>query len=822
MDSGEEHAPAPGDTGGVPTAPSVADPVTGDGREASPVGAGPDDRAGAAARSARALAVGLAVAAAVAAVLAIRAEPTGHPVTDALLTALMAGAVTFLGAHARPLPLATAAVVAAVAGPPAGFAVAAAVGALAAGALALLQRRAIVDRRVAAALAGASALLSVQALLQLRPTEPARGTAALTLAVLVPVVWTGWRGLDAPSRRAVRWGAAGVAVLAGVGALTGAAAGLVALREITSGVDRTDEAREAVRQGEQDEATDLLRLAEADLAAARGRTRAWWSFPARHTPIVAQQLAAMDLVADGGARSAGLAVSSSERIDSSRLRIVDGRLDPQVVVDAEPVLRDVAEGTARIQRDFRRDLTPSVWRLPPVDGGLEDFDEALADARSSAETGVLAAEVGPELLGADGVARYFIAFVSPSEARGTGFLGNYGLLTITDGEIDLEVVGRNDELDDAGDDTRTITGPPDYVERYLRFAPQHTWENVTFTPDGPTAAQVIAELYPQSGGPEIDGVIRIDPTGLSRLLRVTGPVAVEGLPYELDDQNVVHFLQVEQYRLFQVDSERTDLLGVVAETVFDRLTSGEGPGPSWLADALGPAVEGGHVSLWLRSERGEALVERLGVTGAVPAVVDDGFGVVAQNAGGGKIDLFMERTVRYEAEVDATTGRLTATATVELHNTAPSEGEPFYMIGNLLDLPDGTNRTWLSLYSPHSLVAATVDGEPVELETERELGRNVWSQFVLIPSGGTVVVELELEGAVDLSDGTFRFDWLPQITVVPDRVEVEVTFAGATPTVSGTGRAPDGGVRVEGATVRAHASETQGPWAAVVTLAPDP
>ena len=163
-----------------------------------------------------------------------------------------------------------------------------------------------------------------------------------------------------------------------------------------------------------------------------------------------------------------------------------------------------------------------MWQIPPVVDGVERFASELADAEGSARTGALAAEVGPALLGADGEARYFVAFVTPSEARGTGFLGSYGLLTATDGRLDLAEVGRNKELNAAGPPVKDITGPPDYLARYSRFEPQSTWENVTFTPDGPTAAEVMAELYPQSGGTDVDGVLRIDPAGVARLLRVTG------------------------------------------------------------------------------------------------------------------------------------------------------------------------------------------------------------------------------------------------------------------------------------------------------------
>lgn len=754
--------------------------------------------------------------------------PTGMARTDVVLTALLAAAVTALGARATPIALGTAATVALVAG---------GTGSLRAVALVALvlvvpvaRATGLVPDRLAAGAtlppgpplatvaAGLSALLTVQVVLRLPLAEPARASAGIAAVALVPIAWSGWRRLGPVARRAGRVGAGVVVALGAVGVVTGVAAGVLAASSLRAGSDASERGLDAVRAGDQPEAEEIFRGAAVDLFDARSLVRSWWSLPARHTPIVGPQMAALDAVADGGGRTAALAADGAARLDADRLRLDDGRLDPAVVAEAAPVLAGVADATAALHEDLAADARRSVWQIPPVRSGLDDVTEAVGDAEGSARTGALAAALGPDLLGAGGEARYFVAFVSPSEARGTGFLGSYGVLTLTDGEVDLVEVGRNDDLNAAGGPDKEITGPPEYLARYARFAPASTWENVTFTPDGPTAGRVMAELYEQSGGERVDGVIRIDPTGLSRLLRLTGPVTVEGLPYALDARNVVSFLEVEQYRLFEVADERTDLLGQVAEGVFDALTSGAGPAPARLAGALGPAVEGGHLSVWLRSEEGRALVERLGADGAVPEVRGDGFGVVTQNAGGGKIDVFMERTIRYEATVDAATGRVRATARIDLRNGAPTGGEPPYLIGNLVDAPTGTNRTWLSLYSPLDLVGVNVDGRLVDVDAGRELGRNVWSVFVDIPPGAVATIEVEMGGAVDLSGGTYRWDLLPQTTVRPDRVEATVTFTGAEIAARPVERPAPGGVTVEGATVRASGGEEQGTWAVAVDV----
>ena len=154
-----------------------------------------------------------------------------------------------------------------------------------------------------------------------------------------------------------------------------------------------------------------------------------------------------------------------------------------------PVLQEVADATAALHDDLADRDRRSVWQIPPVLEGLDDVTEAVGDAEGSARTGALAAELGPALLGADGEARYFVAFVSPSEARGTGFLGNYGILTLTDGAVDLVEVGRNDELNTAGAPVKVISGPPTTSSATPASSPSRRGRTSPSRPTGPPPAR---------------------------------------------------------------------------------------------------------------------------------------------------------------------------------------------------------------------------------------------------------------------------------------------------------------------------------------------
>src|SRR5690606_23464155 len=391
----------------------------------------------------------------------------------------------------------------------------------------------------------------------------------------------------------------------------------------------------------------------------------------------------------------------------------------------------------------------------------------------------------------------------PREARGgTGLVGNFAELMAVDGEVDMTRFGRAAELEQGGTPgpQRTISEPRDYLERWARFEPAGTWRNVTISPNFPSDGRVMGDLYPQSGGRPVDGVIAVDPVGLAALLRFTGPIEVAGVPGPLTADDAAGFLLRDQYVVLDDTEQRIDALEALAETAFERLTTGDLPGPRRVADVLGPVVEGGHIQAYAVDEDQQRFFERLGLDGGLPPAEGDSLGVVVNNAVGNKVDLFLQRDVRYEVAWDPATGALEATATVTLTNDAPAAGLPDYVIGSALPPgerpPTGTNRTYLSIYSPWELEGARLDGEPVELERQREAGRYTYSLFVDVPpEGGTRTVELDLVGALPVGAG-YELDVVAQPLVRPDRWSLVVEVAGDGEITAGDALA------VEGRTVR--------------------
>jgi hypothetical protein len=219
-----------------------------------------------------------------------------------------------------------------------------------------------------------------------------------------------------------------------------------------------------------------------------------------------------------------------------------------------------------------------------------------------------------------------------------------------------------------------------------------------------------------------------------------------------------------------------------------------------VAEVLGPLVQQGRLMVHSFDAEEQALFADVGLDGAFPDQPDGGdyFSLVTQNAANNKIDMFLQRDITYAADLNPDSGELDATATVRLTNEAPASGLPDVILssGDRIytgqGIPLGTNRLYLSFYSPHQLESASVAGLPLPMESERELGLNVYSAFIDIPPGATLDVEILLHGTIDPSED-YRVGVGMQPLVNADSVTTTVTAAEgwlpeATSTVSIDGR----------------------------------
>ena len=719
--------------------------------------------------------------AAIAGVLAVLsgASPTGEAVPDAVVCFAVAAFVTWIGATAPWWALGMAAGVAAIVavGGPVLLVVVAAVATVAAFEIGFRRSGVAVAR---AAIAGAV----VQVLVRFEVDPFFLSSALIAAAIGGLIVVTGLMRRRGYVRTRVYWSFAGVLLAAlvatvgvGVGGLRARTPATDGYRAMLLGLERMQGGDLAGAQLALTEATDGLRSGGNDLGGP-------FTQAGRFVPFVAQNRSGGADLLLRAADASQAAAGALSVVDLEQLRIVNGVVDIGALEILAAPLADLEQTVVDLTQVL--DDADSPWLVGAFQKRLTTARERAGDVVQIARGASAAARIGPGLLGADEPRRYLIMFVNNAEQRGTGgLMGNWSELTMDGGRLEVTASGRAAQLSnqflangdfffDAGDDFFNRYGIYGGGARDIPVNPKFL-SNITMPPDMPTVGSLSAQYYTHATGRDVDGVFVIDPTGIASLLEVTGPIDVAGIDMRLDSNNAERFLTIDQYEF--VEDERRDLLAAVTEGAVEALLTSELPGPQVIARAMGPAVVNGHISMWAADDGDQELFELIGADNTMPRfdgdnAGSDGLAVVTTNASGNKIDSFLQREVRYSVAYDPASGALNAFVDVTLTNEAPTSGYPDYVIGNIVDLPVGTNQMLVTLYTRHSLSRASVDATAIEPIGLYELGLNIFTAQIAVPAGESRTVRYELSG--QLAAGDYRLLYRPQALPRPDRVVIDV------------------------------------------------
>jgi UDP-N-acetylmuramyl pentapeptide phosphotransferase/UDP-N-acetylglucosamine-1-phosphate transferase len=635
-------------------------------------------------------------------------------------------------------------------------------------------------------------VLSGLAVLAARRALPLSAAVLAGLAILVVTVGVAATVRVYPSGevglpRWLAWGAPAAVVVAGGLAVPAALAMVRAHTAATAGAAELENAVTAAQSGQFTAASSHLADAQRDLARAQADLRNPLVSAGLAYPVLSTNLdAARTLVSSGLAMAkTGTALIAEDQ--GYPRWIHGGTVNVQALAQAAPGLRQaaaVADHSSRAVDSLSRE-----YLVPTVASATNRLQRALGTARAELDAGAEAATYLPPLLGADGPRRYFLAVQNPTESRGTGgLIGDWAVVVAQDGRIQLRNFQPLNPLVTGGNSHRSLRAPPTYLAQYQRFDPAHDWQNVNMSPDFPTVGAVIGDLFPQSGGSPVDGVIAVDPAGLQALLTLAGPINVTGWPVPITAANVQRVALFDAYVRYTDESQRSGFLGNVAHAAFSAFTKLQVGDPSRLLAVLGPAAQGRHIQVYSSRAAEEAYLDQAGLAGALPSVRSDSVALTTQNLAANKIDYYLHRAISYgvtltpagnaggglpsRAAADATFG-------VRLDNTAPASGLPPSIIGPYEPgFRAGEESTYLSVYSPLSFVSASQDGKPTTLSSAADAKNNAYSAFMDLQSGQRADLNVNLSGSVTLlPGGWYELDLPHQPVVNPDQVSVTVTLA---------------------------------------------
>jgi hypothetical protein len=704
------------------------------------------------------------------------ARPTAWRPADVVITALLGGLVAWAGASAPWWALAVASGVATLVAPGPGWIVA--------GVVAFVVSVCVGARRVSFPVGRAAAAGAVvNVLLRWDGPDVFAVTAVVTGAIFVLILATGLARRGRAARRVVRRALVLTAIVIGVAVVGAAIAMAQAYGDLRDGEAALRSAASALRSGDVTTASEELERSASLLARASSALDRPWARPALAVPLLAQHIDAVADLARGAESLTIQAAASVAQIDVESLRVIDGVIDVAAIEVLETPFAATNESLRRLGAVV--DEARSPWLVAPLGRRLSELQVEVEDLVTETGRALDVVRLAPSMLGSEGPRTYFVAFTTPAEVRGLGgFMGTWAELRADDGRLEVVRTGLTQDLTGAmGDDPPVLEGPADYLARYGRFgagldgAPVAIdfWSNYTMSPNFPSITEVVAQLYPRSGGRPIDGAIAVDVDAVARFLQLIGPITVQSPAgaIRVDAANARDYLLRDQYADITDDAVRDAVLEQLTTELVNGVFGGSLPGPRILADTVGPALADGRIVVWSLDADDQTLLRELGIAGELPAPSPDGLAVVSTNAGANKLDAYLQRTITYDAVLDEPTGELRATATITLASDAPDD-LPTDVGGNPFGLPPGTNRQYLSVYSPWQFGLAEVDGQPTGMEVERELGWNVYSTYVDIPAGEEVEVRLGFAGTLP-EDADYGLTLRAPPLAVSDVVRVAVT-----------------------------------------------
>jgi LPXTG-site transpeptidase (sortase) family protein len=379
----------------------------------------------------------------------------------------------------------------------------------------------------------------------------------------------------------------------------------------------------------------------------------------------------------------------------------------------------------------------------------------------------------PDLLGATDARTYLLVAENREELRPTGgYIGTAGVVTVNGGKIERQEFGTSVAYDLGSD---ILVPPPAPLVRYLQSS---YWQmrDANWWPDFPSSAEQLAYFYNGTRDDRLDGVIAFDQHALELLLAETGPITVADYGETVSAENLQERLDYYVHANPGLDEEysRKQFVGSAATAVIQTLTSAPPDRLRAYADAVGQALAGKHLMLYLGESSAAHLAAELNWDGHLYQGAGDYVYAVHANVSPNKIDPYVQRSMAYAVDLTANPPR--ARLTIDVKNTFdPAQSAPWLTTHY---------RDYLRVYVPFESALQGATGFADDAQTITECGRTSFAGLVDVPPGeqATVVLEYTLNPAV--LDGGYSLAVQKQAGLDPTPLSVEVTDRGGKTTAN--------------------------------------
>ncbi len=285
--------------------------------------------------------------------------------------------------------------------------------------------------------------------------------------------------------------------------------------------------------------------------------------------------------------------------------------------------------------------------LAEIPAPLREQVQRIGPLLPHARDGLDLAYLLPDLLGADERREYLLINQNPDELRATGgYIGSAGPLVFEEGSLIENTIIPTDFV------PREYPPPPEPLRHYMgldKWVPR----DANWSPDFPTAAQTILDLYAIEQERQLDSLIAVNPRAVQLLLEATGPVQVEPAGELVSAENVIQYMR-DNYNLGLSDETvgKKDFIGHLMDAILDKLQTDHADVDMLaMVASVTEALDERHLLLFIDDEEAAAFLAAREWDGAVRPGAHDFLMVVGSNMGYNKANPSIRQDVTYEVDL---------------------------------------------------------------------------------------------------------------------------------------------------------------------------
>ncbi len=379
------------------------------------------------------------------------------------------------------------------------------------------------------------------------------------------------------------------------------------------------------------------------------------------------------------------------------------------------------------------------------------------------------AEILPGVLGFPTEKTYLLFLENSTELRPTGgFLSMVGLLKVKD--ADLASVDVSDVYAyDGPSEGQPRPVPPEPIRKYIGIDKWYL-RDANWSPDFVVSAGLMRQFFSdeaavRSGAPApaIDGIIAVTPRLAQDVLRLTGPITIEG--HKFDANNLIDELefQVEQGFVGEGISreQRKNIVGALLNETIKRVSAFSLAQLLTLVGDAREALAQGDILLYSNDSDLQRLILEQGWGGKLAAVDGDYLTWIDANLASLKTDSVMSRSLSYQIRPAVGGGYVGRAAMTYSNRGSFTWKTTRYRTYARVYVPAGSELVSVSGAMENDKIKDPA-GHPGKADVGDDLGRRWFGAFISIEPGETKTLEFTFKLAPSVaalaSSGAYRLE----------------------------------------------------------------